>query len=198
MYQELTFKIRGVVPLLLHNGRLADPLDTFSRRLKAVTSKRNKTEDDYRLMAEIEWYGGLYTKDDKVVIPGHVVEAMLIDAAKKTRQGRDAKAGLMCVDDFPLRYDGPQDIDELWAGGRHSLTCGVRVRGSRVMRTRPQFDDWELYFTVLYEPSVLDENDVLRFVKTAGEIVGLCDWRPRFGRFVVTEGLGPAEHGSAR
>lgn len=192
MYQTLEFRIRGVVPLLLHNGRLADPLNAFSQRLKAVTSKRKKTEDDYRQMAEIEWYGGLYTQEGKVIIPGNVIEAMLIDAAKKTRQGSAAKAGLMCMDDFPLIYEGPQDIDELWKGGEHVLTCGVRVRGSRVMRTRPKFDEWSLYFSVLYEPSLLDENDVRKFVKTAGEIVGLCDWRPRFGRFVVIEGLGPA------
>lgn len=185
MYQELTFKIKGVAPLLLHNGQLADPLNPYSKRLKAITSKRKKTDEDYERMAEIEWHGGLYVQDGKVVIPGNVIEAMLIESAKKTRQGPKAKAGLLCVDDFQLLYDGPADIEELWKDKNFRLTVPARVRNARVMRTRPRFAEWSLQFTVLYEPSLLNEEDVRGFVKRAGEIVGLCDWRPRFGRFVV-------------
>ena len=38
--------ITGTAPMLMHNGRLANPLDPATQTLKALTSKRKKTDDD--------------------------------------------------------------------------------------------------------------------------------------------------------
>ncbi|CAO3452058.1 hypothetical protein [Azospirillum largimobile] len=46
MYQSLSFQITGVSPLLMHNGRLADPLDPLVKDIKKLSCKRPKTEAD--------------------------------------------------------------------------------------------------------------------------------------------------------
>jgi hypothetical protein len=38
---------------------------------------------------------------------------------------------------------------------------------------------------VEYEDSVVNEEQVDRWVNSAGTQVGLCDWRPRCGRFTA-------------
>jgi hypothetical protein len=57
---------------------------------------------------------------------------------------------------------------------------------SRVIRTRPIFREWSAELVVKFLPSLLNEKDVRSFLVTAGEQIGLLDWRPRFGRFSVS------------
>lgn len=183
--QTLKFKLSSVSPLLMHNGRLADPMNEFSRRMKEVSGKRAKTDADFIEMARIEWYGGMYLMDGgKPCIPGEVIESALINAARKTRKGKQAMGGIICPGNYPLVFDGPQDLDERWADDNCRLTCGVRIQKNRIMRTRPIFHEWSLEFDLLFDDQQLNEKDVIGIVMVAGEN-GLCDWRPKFGRFTA-------------
>jgi hypothetical protein len=56
---------------------------------------------------------------------------------------------------------------------------------SRIMRTRPIFKEWAAIVEVEFEDSVINEEQVDRWVHAAGTQVGLCDWRPRCGRFTA-------------
>jgi len=75
MYQHLNVEIKGVSPLLLHNGQLADPLNQYTRALKQQTSKRKKTDVDLMEIRRLEWEGGFYRDDqDRPCIPGENIE----------------------------------------------------------------------------------------------------------------------------
>jgi hypothetical protein len=184
-YHRLNFRLTGVSPLVMHNGRLANPLDPMAKALKAVSGKRAKTDADFEEMARIEFLGGLYVGDDGPCIPGELIEALLIAAAKKSKRGPQAKAGLLSDGNHRLSYDGPREAAELWADAKFRLVAGVRVGQARVMRTRPVFRDWSAEIFVDYLPGQLNPAEVAEMVRTAGEIVGLGDWRPRFGRFTA-------------
>lgn len=198
-HKQLSVTVGGVSPLLMHNGRLSDPLDPFAKELKRVTSKKKKTDDDHAAMSRVEWYGGIYHEGDieinngafkaspetRLIIPGLMLEAMLINGAKKNKNGPAFKAGVLCDGDFPLEYDGPKHIDELWQSNKFVHRTSVRVGPSRVMRTRAIFRKWKLAFTVSYAPDVVSESEVLEAVEISGAIVGLGDYRPRFGRFTI-------------
>lgn len=184
-YKSANYRIRGVVPLLVHNGSLADPLNPIVKEMKKYTGKRDKTEADHAHLSKLEWYGGLYQEDGKLVIPGEMVEAMLIEGAKKKKKGPAAKAGLVCERSFPIIYEGPQDIDELWEDGGFRFTTGVKVQRNRVMRTRPIFKKWELDLEIFYLDALLNKSDIEEFLRTAGIMIGLGTWRPKFGRFEV-------------
>ena len=186
--RTLSFKIVGVSPLLMHNGQLADPMNKWARALKEISAKRKKVEADYEELARLEWYGSLYLDVDSggIVIPGYVFEACLIGkggAARKERMGKEAAAALWVMDDMPLLYNGPTNLEELWKDERFRLVVGVKVGQSRVMRTRPMFKKWSAEPTITYDPDLLDEEMIHRWVDVAGSQVGLGDWRPRFGRF---------------
>src|SRR3990172_13261194 len=61
----------------------------------------------------------------------------------------------------------------------------VRIQRARIGRHRPLVQDWELSFRL----TVIDETiplDVLNAILTrAGQSVGIGDYRPRYGRFIV-------------
>lgn len=183
-YKELMFNVRGEAPLLMHNGQTSDPLNEFSKRMKQLSGKRVKTDDDHNEMAHVEWFAGLYLYDGKPCLPGFVIEATLISAARKSKRGQLAQAGIIVPDDALLVYDGPTELNELWNNKDFQLRIPVRIKQNRVVRTRPCFKKWSAEIKVVYDPSVLNEADVREIMNTAGS-VGFCDWRPRFGRFVV-------------
>jgi hypothetical protein len=200
-YQPLTFRIEGTTPLLMHNGRLSDQLDPMSIALsKAVkAAKKTKTDEAIVEVARIEFLGGLYVGEDGApCIPGEVLEAGIRSGAKVTKEGKAVQMGLYCDGNFPIIYDGPKTPEELWEhrtpGERH-LIAGrpfvdrrrVRVGQAAVMRTRPIFHAWQLAFTVYYEPSILNRQSVIDFVTALGRTVGLCEIRPRFGRFEILQ-----------
>lgn len=185
MYQPLSFQITGVSPLLMHNGRLADPLDPLVKDIKKLSSKRPKTEADLERMAKLEFLGSLYLHGGEPCLPGELIEAALIEGAKRKRRGPLAKAGILCDGNIPLQYDGPREPEALWNEDRFRFRTGVRVERLRVMRVRPRFDDWSAAVTIQFMPSLLSEDDVRDIIRTTGEVVGLGDWRPKFGRFTV-------------
>lgn len=185
-YKSLSFKITGVAPLLMHNGQTADPLNPHSLSIAEITSKRKKTEADHHEMARREWFAGLYLWNGEQCIPSEAIEAALVKGAMKEKQGPAAKAGLIVENNCRLVYKGPRKPDELWKDAKFRLRAAAKVGAGRVIRTRPRFDmPWSAEVIVKFLPSLLNAKDVRSFLVTAGEQIGILDWRPRFGRFVV-------------
>jgi hypothetical protein len=177
--KELKIRFTGVTPLLPHNGQLADPLNEFARALKKVSGKRKKTDADFAEMARIEWYGGLYLNEAKqIIVPSEVVEAALKETAKRDKKGKAVDQALVCLETTPLDIGTKKTLDELWADPKYRLTCGVKVKMSRVMRTRPRFDKWAFTATIRYDEHILEQSDIDSFAK----IASFCDWRPKFGQ----------------
>lgn len=186
-YAVYQCKITGVTPLLLHNGILADPMNEIAKMMKAVSGKKDKTEADYAELSHLEWYGSLYVHDGKLCLPSEMLEACLLESAKKKKKGIQAKAGIIVPNEAPLEYPGPQNVDEMWKSGEFIHKIGVRVQRNKVIRTRAILKEWRANVTVHYLPSLLNKSDIAAFFETAGSIVGLGDWRPKFGRFTVSE-----------
>ena len=55
--EKVTYKATGDVPLIMHNGRLANPFDKFARAMKVITAKRKKTDEELETLAWLEWQG---------------------------------------------------------------------------------------------------------------------------------------------
>ena len=184
-YKTLKFKIAGVSPLLMHNGQLSDPSNDWSKAIKRISGKRAKTDADFEEMSRLEWYGSLYTDGGAPCIPGFVLEAAITSAARKSKRGKQAQAGIICPGNYPLHYKGEAPLDELWGAANHRLKIPVRVGQARVIRTRPKFDEWSAEIEIMYDPQQLNEQDVREILAICGEGIGLGDWRPKFGRFEV-------------
>lgn len=186
--ETLKFRITGTAPLLMHNGRLADPLDEFTKKIKKISSKRNKTDADHLEMARVEWYGSLYLNEDGLpCIPSYVMEGPLTGrggAAGKVKMRKQGEAGMFIQEDAVLEYEGPASIDKLWEDKQFRLRAKVKIGQSSVMRTRPMFREWSAVIEIWYNPELLNPEAIIQWMDVAGDQVGLMDWRPKYGRFV--------------
>jgi hypothetical protein len=185
--QTLRVRITGEIPLLCHNGQLANPMNEWSKRMKQVSGKKKKTDADYEELARLEWNGGLYLRDGKPCIPGEMIERAIEGGAAKSNRRKGIIGSIFVREDPFIKNGGTDlsDLDALWTGHKHEYRKNVRVGMSRVMRTRPMFDPWALDdVTIEYDDKKINRGEVLKFLQD-NEALG--DWRPRFGRYKVEE-----------
>lgn len=177
----------GTTPLLMHNAQLSDPLNPIAKAMKRISAKRTKTEEDYEAMARLEFEGGLYLDPDMGPhVPGQNFERCLVDAARITKSGKKIERGVFVETNVnPLGYKGPRTVAELWADQNFRHSASVKVGTNRVTRTRPQFRTWTVAADAQYDPSVINLDELREIATTAGMMIGLGDWRPRFGRFTA-------------
>jgi hypothetical protein len=183
--------ISGESPLICHNGQTADPRNTYAKALKAISSKRKKTDADYDELARVEWMAGLYRFQNDLVIPDYVLEATIINGAKKSKRGPQVRCGLFFATHAPLEFPGkPENIneetlDEMFHSGEFTHSAIVKVGMAKVVRTRPIFREWSLTATAQFDPDVLNFRDIEEILVDSGRLVGIGDNRPKHGRFTA-------------
>jgi hypothetical protein len=192
MYQPLQIEIVGAAPLIMKNGQTADPLNRYAKAIKEISGKRKKTDADYAEMAHIEFLSGLYMDSRGPIIPAHVISAMTIAGARISKSGKKAEASIIVDKHASLIYDGPRTAQELWEDERFRHVVPVRVGQVKVIRTRPIFYDWSAVIEISYLPDVLNEAAVILAVRSAGQLSGIGDNRPRYGRFALRQDIAPA------
>ncbi|MGL5909415.1 MAG: hypothetical protein ACRCZP_05395 [Phycicoccus sp.] len=180
---ELT--MTGVAPLLMHSARLSDPIDPATKALSKVTSKRNKTDEDHLEAARLEHLGSLYVDSGAgPFLPGQNIEAALFRGASKSKLMSALKPALLIPQEVnPLIYSGPRDAAGLWADKQFVHRASAKVGTSRVIRTRPVFPAWRCVATGELDTQAIDPDQFVSIAATTGRVIGLGDWRPRFGRF---------------
>lgn len=186
----MRFRLTGVAPMLMHNAQMSDPLNPHAKALKAVTSKRTKTDADLEEIARLEWRGGLYyDKDLGPAIPSDIIDAVMVTGAKKNKLGKAFKSAVFAVNGpFKVNYTGPRDEKDLWKDPKFRSTMSLRVGTARVMRTRPIFNEWSIDIDImLIEGEEVNANEVFEALQNGGVSGGIGDFRPKYGRFTVTK-----------
>lgn len=198
--QQLKVKLTGAAPLILHNGWLANPLGKFTRAIKEITSKKNKTDADHILLANLEWLGCWYYQDGQIefavgsneviagdhgelVLPSTVIWAALVNGAKKNKLGNQFKSGVFVECDAVLDFEGKADIASMMANESFRIVTLEKVQTSRVMRTRPYIKKWSSAFNVTFDDTVVNKSQIDQALEVGGRLVGLCERRPSYGRF---------------
>ena len=185
---NIIIELTGTSPLLHHNPRMVDPEFELNRQIKALTSKRKKTDDDIRVIERLEWYGGLYDLNGVIVQPTSKVRKCLINTARISKAGKMIERALILPDMYVAQgYDGPRDIDQVFADKRFHSRLSVGVNGKkRVMRVRPSFFPWSIVVNGLFvEDAGLNWDEFQHIVELAGVVEGIGDNRVNgYGRFI--------------
>lgn len=190
MFRKIEVAIRGTSPLCVHCPQGADPLcqHPLYASFKAISKKRNKTEEDHIELSRLEWMLSLYIgHDGRLVLPGRGWEAALKDTAKRQRLGKKFTAAVQ-VGDTPILFpDQRMSPDQLWESRRYMLRLRMTVGTSSVMRTLPQFAEWGATLSIGFMDTEVDEGTVRAVLSDCGYINGSWELRPRYGRFEIVE-----------
>jgi len=186
---DFRITLTGTSPLIMNNARTANPLDPAAKALKALTGKRSKTDADHLEIYRVGHSGSLYHDADiGPYLPGNNIWKSLYEGALKHRMGPKIKEGALIATDInPVAYKGPRDVGGIW-DNENFRYINFRVTGSgsrrvRVSFCRPIFRDWKVAADGMLDDSIIDLAELRLIAETAGQRVGICDWRPRYGRY---------------
>jgi hypothetical protein len=179
--------IRGIAPLMQHRF----PMPDLSQMSKG--GRKNTGAVDYTQ----EWRDYLYTANGQIVQPSSHIEGALVKAAagfkitgKRGKSYKDLFSANLIVDPVEIPHNVAVP-DELDCDADKPLYIDMRpviVNRARVVRLRPAFKPgWELSFTINITDDELPFEILYDVLTLAGKTVGIGDYRPKFGRFMVTK-----------
>lgn len=169
--------IEGVAPILFHAWNV-ESVESKGRAAKG--SKEKKTDD-------VESY--VYRNDKKeICIPGEYLRGAIVGAAKfqqDPRSPRKSAADLFkaaIVSLTPLASLGVKDWDYL---DKRRVT----IQRNAITRSRPAMKEgWKVTFILMVNlPEYVSPQKLNETIQQAGKLIGLADFRPSFGRFVISE-----------
>jgi hypothetical protein len=189
--RRLKLKWTGVRPLIMHSARGVDPENTQVRQKQQLQRKRTKSEDDLLALKRLDWELGLYWDPElKLYIPSENIERCIVQGAATIKKTK-AVEGAIEVTESNVQITSargepyPDDLDALYESGRFQFRHVIRIpprTGSRVMSIRPMIPTgWQLLFEIEFHTIA---QAILEEAILAATLIGLCDWRPKFGRFV--------------
>ena len=182
---EVTWK--GSTPLIMHSCKCVNPLHPIAVEMKKYTAKRKKTEEDLIAISNLEWEAGAYWEDGiGLYIPAENIEATIQNGAKSIKKGKDIEKYCDVLDLYvPLNYYENLTKEELISKPEYRDVRVMTVQRSKILRTRPRFDKWSITFKMTYDETKIDLQTLVQSIEYAGNYVGLCDSRPKYGKFVA-------------
>jgi len=184
----VNIQVEGIAPLMQHRF----PLPDFADMGKG--GKKKTGETDYTQ----EWRDYFYsTIDGDIYQPATHFDGCMAKAAAgyKIQGGRgktykDLFKGNVFVSPDAILH-GVKVPETLDADADKTLYLDIRpvvVQRARVVRIRPCFKPgWKLGFEITVLDDQVPPNVVNEVLALAGRTVGVGDFRPRFGRFMVTK-----------
>lgn len=187
--KKLHITLNGTTPLIMHSPKCVNPLHPIAKQMKALTSKKKKTEADLEMISDLEWEAGVYWDDNiGLVIPNECLAATFLEGAKLNKNGSAFQKYVQVVDSLvPLDIGEVQNYQKLKVDPRFRDVRSVVVMRARVIRTRPRFNTWRCEFDIMFDESKIDLEVITLAVENAGNYVGLCEMRKLgYGRYAAT------------
>lgn len=169
-------EIRGSADLLFHRWNCESVAE------KARASKNSKAKKTDNIESYV-WRNDL----GELCLPGEYLRQAIIHSAKFKQDPRSPRKSAM--DLFKASVVCETQLASLGAKVWDYLdTRRVVIQRSGINRTRPAMKvGWKAEFVItVLCPEYIDENSLHETIATAGRLIGVGDFRPSYGRFMVT------------
>ena len=188
---QIEIILLGKSAMLMHNPQMVDSECEYTRAIKALTSKRKKTDEDLKEIEKLEWHGGLYTtkfgEGLRVSQPSSKIHKCLVNTARILKLGKGIERSLIMNEQHaPLIYegsekvkDGEKEIERLSKSPAFTSRLSVGINGKkRVMRIRPEFLPWALVMGAMFITSAgVSFQELQHIVELAGDAERIGDNR---------------------
>jgi hypothetical protein len=168
--EKVKVVIEGVAPLLQHRF----PIEENNK------SKKKKKEYIPQEDAEKSLY-----RDEKGVIyepATHIFGALIKAGIRFQYEKRQTYSNIIKSSVLVTPDAIPHKIQKWIIDSRP-----VVVMRARILRSRPKFEKWGLEFIIEYDDELIGKDRMKEILDYAGLRIGLGDYRPLFGRFIVTK-----------
>lgn len=146
---------KGITPLIMHSCQCVNPLHPISKEIRKLSDKprgQKLTEEELERLSDLEWEAGAYWKEGLgLYMPAENVEATIQNGAKANKKGKDIEKYVNVTDLYiPFNYGENLSKEELIQNYEYRDTRIMTVQRSKILRTRPRFDQWNITFNLMY------------------------------------------------
>lgn len=178
--QKINVTIKGIAPLLQARHPSPEEEQEILARASSPKAKvKNLTDKEAFEMHSYKNAKGKFYQ------PSEMVEAAMVKAAVNFKlEGKKTfkdlmKSGIIIDPEEIIHKNQNFVMDMRW--GRNKNTGGA------VWVVRPRVDEWELEFTIkLLQDERVEISTLRAILEYAGLYVGIGAWRPKYGRFEIT------------
>jgi hypothetical protein len=169
-------QIEGTRPLLQHKFQEGAFEAESKTKVRIGSHKSDDPKDSLYILAS----GEIYQPAE------HILQSM-VKASTNFKIGGKGKKTYKDIIASSI-FITPEAIvheNQTWTPDKRSVVIPA-TRG-RQMRIRPRFDKWSLTFNLLCTEEQVEPEALKQILDYAGSKVGIGDYRPRFGGFMVTQ-----------
>jgi hypothetical protein len=177
-FQDFNVTIKGIVPLM-HNRYPLDAMQITKKKPRGTLF--NPTEKAKECLY-IDTKGEIYQPSD------HIEGALIQVGSTKSVPGQGKKTYkdqmktniAVMPTEIPFPNGKDYTVD--------TRLCVIPATRGRIPVARPRWDNWQFNFTIrVFDETLLDRETVKELLETAGKTKGIGTYRPKFGRFEVTQ-----------
>lgn len=189
--KAIKFKMVGIVPLMLNNPQTVNPMNGYSKELKALTSKRTKTDEDLNEIFHIHFLASCYQdKKGQYVLPANMVFKSFESGAKEFKLGQKFQRSLFVTHDLVLKFaENGCTPEELWENHSEKYVDirPVGIQKSKVPTARMIVPEWWCEGELHFDECQMNKSEVWNALVAAGERHGVGTYRQCYGRYKITE-----------
>jgi hypothetical protein len=154
---------------------IAQEAQLASKTKKSMGQSKGDNPEDY-----------LYKVGNVICQPGeHILQAIIKRLGSYKIQGKGKRSySEMGKDSINIVPDMIPHNNQNWVVDTRTVV--IKATKGRIVRCRPLFLEWSLDFTVELINDELPVEVIKAALDDAGREGGIGDFRPRFGRFIVT------------
>lgn len=171
--EKVLVKIEGIGGGLLQH-RFPEDTSKVGKAGKAVKEYDDKKECEKALYVD---------EAGKIYQPATHILGCLINAGKQFQFKKQATYGAVIKSSLIVTPDAIPHLIPKWVIDRKPVV----IMRARIMRARPLFPKWALEFTLEYDEELISKEKLKEMLDFAGQRVGIGDYRPLYGRFIVTK-----------
>ncbi len=185
--QEYSVSIEGTRALLQHK------FGVQAQATAAATVKKQSGQIDF----SEEWRTTCYLLNNEIVQPAEHIWRSMVKAAvsfkikgKRGKTYKDLVTSAVYIEPDLILYglELPEGIDDDPSKPVYIDIRPVRIQRARVLRQRLAIrKGWRLNFTLQCLDDQLQKEVIKAILDEAGQCVGIGDYRPRFGLYMVTQ-----------
>ena len=188
--KSIRFRMVGSTPLMLNNPQTVNPMNSFAKAIKELTSKKKKTEDDLTEIFHLHFLASLYlNKKMQYIIPSNMIHRSIIEGAKENKLGAKFVRSTVVQEDAILRFDDntctPEELYQM--GDKYVDIRAVGIMKSKVPTARAIIPDWSCETEIFFDESQLNDSEVWLAIRNAGLRYGIGTYRQMYGRYTAEE-----------
>ena len=189
--KSIKFRITGTCPLMLNNPQTVNPMNAYAKEIKALTSKRSKTDEDQNEIFHLKFLASCYYNDKgQYILPANMIAKSFEAGAKENKLGAKFQRSVFVNEDCMLKFkDNGCSPEELWQN--HSETYvdirPVGVQKSKIVTARMIVPEWSLEGELTFDETQLNKSEVWLALTNAGQRYGIGTYRQCYGRYSITE-----------